>query len=97
MKKTYQIELKEFCGDDIIIRAQDVRTLYKIAFSEARAAGRNLSKPAFVFIHELRPDVLDGIWQRWTGYMIGNIDGVITLSYGDRIIWLKEREDGEEM
>lgn len=91
--KTYQIDLTPINGTGEIVRTADFRTIYKIAVSEARAAGANLSRPAFLHVHELVWDYFDGerIWP--TDCTISNIDGTILLCYHGRCIILKEGPD----
>ena len=42
MKKTYNVNLEAFTGISEILEHHDLKTLYKIVISEARAAGNNL-------------------------------------------------------
>ena len=52
MAKTYIVNMKEFVGFDEILENSDLKTLYKIVVSEARAAGNNLVNYANAFIRD---------------------------------------------
>ena len=52
MTKTYIVNMKEFVGYDQILKNSDLKTLYKIVVSEARAAGNNCPNYADAFIRD---------------------------------------------
>ena len=90
MKKTYQLDLTPINGTGEIIQSADLRTIYNIAVSEARAAGANLSKPTFLHIYEVVWDYFEGKRSQPTDCTISNIDGTVLLCYHGRCIILRK-------
>ena len=58
----YQMCLEPINGCDDILESADFRNLYKIAFSEARAAGQNLSSIKIAIIYDIdRNEAVAGV------------------------------------
>ena len=80
----YQMCLEPINGCDDILESADFRTLYKIAFSEARAAGQNLSSFKIAIIYDIdRNEAVAGVSV--------NENGTIALATTKKAIILKER------
>ena len=78
----YQMCLEPINGCDDILESADFRNLYKIAFSEARAAGQNLSSFKIAIIYDIdRSEAVAGVG-------VGE-SGTIVLSTPEKAIVLK--------